>query len=357
MERLSHYKELDGIRAIAAIMVMCFHIFQGTESSNFIILTLKKFAVFGQTGVSLFFVLSGFLITRILLNTKHTNGFFKNFYIRRSLRIFPLYFLFLLLYYLIFPIIHIGSFVQFNHQWFYWTYLQNFAMTFNWPSSGPGHFWSLAIEEHFYLFWPFLIFFLTKRKLVFSIILIVAFAFLTRLLLISCDYGVFYFTFSRFDELAIGSLLAIIENKGLLNRKSVLFFLLTGILSIIFSVTLWTYTTGQGLDYIQLIKFPLLSLVYFSIIGVIISLNGNTVLEKTIGNPALTFSGRISYGLYVYHPTCFFIIGNFLKTESFILNTILSFGLTFIISALSYQYFERHFLSLKSRYNYKIQPS
>jgi len=101
--KLQHFSELDGIRAIAALMVMFFHFFQHLETSNSILLLVKKASIFGQTGVSLFFVLSGFLITRILINTKDTPNFFYNFYLRRTVRIFPLYYLFLIIYFLLFP--------------------------------------------------------------------------------------------------------------------------------------------------------------------------------------------------------------------------------------------------------------
>jgi peptidoglycan/LPS O-acetylase OafA/YrhL len=158
-----HLRELDGIRAIAALMVMFFHFFQNIQTDDSFLLTVKKLSIFGQTGVSLFFVLSGFLITRILINTKNSESYFLNFYVRRSLRIFPLYFFFLLLYYFVLPWLEQKPIASFDRQIYFWTYLQNLAVTFEWDFAGPGHFWSLAVEEHFYLFWPFLIYFLTQR--------------------------------------------------------------------------------------------------------------------------------------------------------------------------------------------------
>ena len=114
--KLKHFKELDGVRAIAALMVMFFHFFQNLDTQNVILISVKKYAIFGQTGVSLFFVLSGFLITRILLNTKHSESYFKNFYIRRALRIFPLYYLFLIIFYFLIPFFENSAIISFNQQ-------------------------------------------------------------------------------------------------------------------------------------------------------------------------------------------------------------------------------------------------
>ncbi len=150
--KLIYYKNLDGIRAIAALMVMFFHFFASIKINTPTLSVLLKLSIFGQTGVTLFFVLSGFLITRILISTKHNTDYFKNFYLRRTLRIFPLYYLFLLIYYYIYPLIFNTGFTPIKDQLYFYAYIQNFAETFHWTANGPNHFWSLAVEEHFYLF-------------------------------------------------------------------------------------------------------------------------------------------------------------------------------------------------------------
>jgi peptidoglycan/LPS O-acetylase OafA/YrhL len=225
--KLKYYKNLDGVRAIAALMVMVFHFFQHVEPSTKLLNILTKVSVFGQTGVTLFFVLSGFLITRILLDTKETTGYFKNFYLRRALRIFPLYYLFLAITYYVVPLIVNTPFGSFNQQIFYFTYLQNFAITFNWDSVGPVHFWSLAVEEHFYLFWPVVVYLFSTKNLSRVIIGIIIGALLLRIFMLNNGYGVFYFTFTRFDSLAIGALLAIAELRNSFrkeNSRSVIVF-------------------------------------------------------------------------------------------------------------------------------------
>ncbi len=176
--KIKYYKELDGVRGIAALMIMTFHFFQPIIPNTTTLIYINKFIKFGQTGVSLFFVLSGFLITRILLSTKEKSGYFLTFYIRRALRIFPLYYGFLIIYYfLINPYLYNASNLSFSTQFYYWFYLQNIADTFGWAANGPFHFWSLAVEEHFYLFWPLLVYYLNDKKIIIATICIIIIAF------------------------------------------------------------------------------------------------------------------------------------------------------------------------------------
>ena len=189
---LKNYKELDGIRAIAALLVMMLHFF-GDEpmGGNKILDVVKVLARFGQTGVTLFFVLSGFLITRILLATKNNNNYFKTFFIRRALRILPLYYLYLIIVFCIIPLFT-NDFIPFKENWYYWVYLQNFAITFNWLQNGPTHYWSLAVEEHFYLFWPLLIYYLNVKQIVRVIPVIIGLSLIIRIILLKNNYEVFF---------------------------------------------------------------------------------------------------------------------------------------------------------------------
>ncbi len=349
--KLSYYKELDGVRAIAAIMVMIFHFFQQMETSNPTLLLFKKISIFGQTGVSLFFVLSGFLITRILFSSKANSHFFSNFYIRRTLRIFPLYYLFLGIYYFLIPVLSGASIVDFGSQVYYWIYLQDFAMTFNWKSNGPSHFWSLAIEEHFYLFWPFVIYYLSNKKIIISIIAIIAVSFLVRIFLIGHQYRVFYFTFSRMDELAAGAFLAVLEiNKQLTSKHSGIFLLLfLGV--IIPTAILWAFSSGTGDPILQVFKYFLLAISYFSLIAYVITIRNKHILKKILIQSPLSYTGKISYGLYVYHPMCFMIFRHFFETNFIIVNVIGSFLTAYIVATISYLFFESKFLKLKKYFN------
>ncbi len=124
---------------------------------------------------------------------------------RRAFRIFPLYYLFLIIYFYVVPIITNTQQIPFSKHFYFWIYLQNFAFTFNWPIDGPNHYWSLAVEEHFYLFWPIIVFYLKIKDIIKVIFVLIIVALFTRFLLLKFGYGVFYFTFSRMDELVIGA--------------------------------------------------------------------------------------------------------------------------------------------------------
>lgn len=350
---LKYFKSLDGVRGIAALMVIVFHFFQDLRPDDSIAQFLKKIAVFGQTGVTLFFVLSGFLITRILISTKEESGYFKTFYLRRTLRIFPLYYFFLIIYYWIFPIIHKTDFTPLSEQIYYYTYLQNIAQTFNIQTEGPIHFWSLAVEEHFYLFWPIVIYcssINTLKKIIFTIIIG---AILLRFVMIDNGIEVYYFTFTRIDSLALGAYLAILELDKRLTRSSLNSYLFFALSLLIPVLILWFFFTGESNDWIQVFKYTLISVVYFLSIAIIICLHDNIISTKILTNKIIAYSGKISYGLYVYHPLAFYISFRFINLDTWYANFFIGLGTTFILSSLSYHFIEVKFLRMKKFFTYK----
>lgn len=350
--KLFYYKQLDGVRAIAALMVMYLHFFGDVQPTDIFFRSLDKFASFGQIGVSIFFVLSGFLITRILMETKNTPRYFSDFYIRRALRIFPLYYLFLVISYYVIPVLLKAPLVPFNNQVYYWVYLQNFAMTFNWKANGPGHFWSLAVEEHFYLMWPVLVYFLSKKGIKLAVVAILALAFICRLVLINKGYEVFYLTFTRMDELAIGALLSVWELEGKLAGKART-FITCFFLVLIPTIVLWVKFTGQAMNIIQVIKYNLLSSTCFCLVGYVVSLKQGAGLNKILSSRFFSFSGKISYGLYVYHPLIFSLIINYLPPgTSIILLLVACFAATYFVSYISFRFFESKFIALKKYFEY-----
>lgn len=348
--KLEYHKNLDGVRGIAVLMVMIFHFFPVINEGT-IFPFLKKISNLGQTGVTLFFVLSGFLITRILINTKNKKKYFSNFYMRRFLRIFPLYYFFLLLTYFVFPFIFNQEVPTWGQQAYFYAYLQNFAMTFGWNSVGPGHFWSLAVEEHFYMFWPLVVYFFNIKQLKRLIFGIIGFAFVLRIILILNNYNVFYFTFTRFDALAIGALLAIYELKGKLQQNNSKKFLFIFILSIVPAVFLWVFFAGKGNNIIQAVKFLFIAFTYFGIIGYLISINSDKRINKALRIKFLIYSGKISYGLYVFHPISSVLFVDLLPTKNMFLELFGSFIMSYILSSLSYYLIELNFLKLKRFFN------
>jgi peptidoglycan/LPS O-acetylase OafA/YrhL len=353
MERLEYYKPLDGVRGMAALMVMWFHFYW--VGNNQLISAIRKASVFGQTGVSLFFVLSGFLITRILLfNKQNPANYFGNFYIRRSLRIFPLYFLFLGIYYFLVPLFFHTPYIPSGEQVYFWTYLQNFSQTFGWNGKGPDQFWSLAVEEHFYLFWPFLIYFLNPKQIKRTILGLILAAVLLRIVLVRAGYPVFYWTFTNMDSLALGALLAVFEAEQALTGKSnTLLSKGIGYLVLPAIIPLWVLFEGAKTPSIQVIKPLLISSIYYLLIFFIIRPQGNNAIKKFFSNPFLVFTGKISYGLYVYHPLCFWIVARTSLQGHLILLFAVSFSLAFMVSLISYHFFEKQFLNLKTRFEYQ----
>src|SRR5580658_8734625 len=243
MSALQYYKPLDGVRGIAALMVMWFHF--NWVGNSLLVRFISKTAVFGQTGVILFFVLSGFLITRILLSNKgNTAHFFSNFYIRRTLRIFPLYFLFLGIYYFVVPLVYHIPVIPFSQQVYYWTYLQSFSQTFGWNAKGPDHYWSLSVEEHFYLFWPCLIYFMNLKQIKRTVLALIGLALLLGVVLVRTGYPVFYWTFTNIDLLALGALLAVFEAENALNGKTAAIVRAIAIALSILLIPLWVIFGG-----------------------------------------------------------------------------------------------------------------
>ncbi|WP_284666444.1 acyltransferase [Myxococcus sp. SDU36] len=194
---------LDGLRGVAVLMVISYHSLTGLRSAS-----LGSLFQVGWAGVDLFFVLSGFLITRILVQTRARGGYFRTFYARRALRIWPLYFLVL-----VFTFGVMGRLLPalaFDTHRYAWTtyalYLQNLWMT----DFGPAPInvtWSLAIEEQFYLVWPLLVFFLRNgqlRALLWACVLLSPAARLVALWEGAAPIQVYTFTLFRLDGLALG---------------------------------------------------------------------------------------------------------------------------------------------------------
>ena len=215
-----HYDFIDGLRGIAVLAVIWFHasvfFFEvlGGDTSGYD--TYYRLTLLGQTGVDLFFVISGFLITGILIDTADHEHKFKKFYIRRALRIFPIYYGFLLFFTLILVSQSYWSDVfSWKHVSFY-IYMQNWSFQSHQDIFALlNHTWSLAVEEQFYLVWPCLFWFLYKRSfkstVVFCCIIIASSIFL-RLCFSGFGYHKFSYTatFCRLDGLIIGALISVV---------------------------------------------------------------------------------------------------------------------------------------------------
>jgi len=353
---LKYYSSLDGLRALAALGVIIAHFFTVKNIPEFPV--VARFSALGGTGVSLFFVLSGFVITRILLHSRNGQNYFMSFYVRRILRIFPLYIVSLLCYYYIPYLLEIvDSYPPFSQQIYFWTYLQNFARTFNWPSAGPTHFWSLSVEEHFYFLWPAIIYFAYQREIntlfYFSFSLLL-FPLVLRYIMLSKGLEIDVFTFTRLDQLTLGGILAILELKGYLNKKYFKQYLIvfaSGVLLIILTSVLNEF----GKD---LFKHNAFGICYFGLIALVVVSSSRSVVTKVLCLPVMQYLGKISYGLYVWHSFASQLVNIYLRTDYVLINFVFLLLLTILISAVSFKFLETPFLKLKKYFIYSVsKPS
>jgi peptidoglycan/LPS O-acetylase OafA/YrhL len=366
-----HILALDGIRGFAILLVLYHHLFwSNPNSGNHFFDFLNAIRASAFIGVNLFFALSGFLITGILLDTVTSPNFFKNFYARRMLRIFPLYYGVLLGLLLLTRPLH---FVWSGWQYFYLTYSTNFAL---WPR-GPlvlqpfsiDHLWSLQVEEQFYLVWPLILYRVRSLRSLIRISVIACIATLVIRIVLVAErphltnvYLPYSFTFSCVDNLLFGCCLCALLRTTL--RQKVLHFAPR---VFAFCVMLLTVAAipNRGLDWKTSIFIPT---VGFSLIGIscaaliAMSLEPGSRTKRLFSHPILRFFGKYSYGLYVFH----YLLGGLLsqpvrnyvdahfhsKVLGVIAGAIVVFIATILAALLSYHFYEFPFLKLKKYFTY-----
>jgi peptidoglycan/LPS O-acetylase OafA/YrhL len=358
-----HFSGLNGLRAIAALSVLFSHTTQGLREFGLDPFVFGKYpdgnpksTLLAGFGVSIFFALSGFLITYLLLQEKKTSGInIKNFYIRRVLRIWPLYYL-----YLIFSILTLIYFdLPFEKQSviFYVFLLANAPFIFGGAITFLSHYWSLGVEEQFYSFWPWVI---KKNKSILKITLVICLGLvllkcILRFLDIHLNHGEMnwpYLTIhvTRFHCILIGAVGAI-----LYFQNNEIFLKLTNNL---FAQSLsWLVIFLTAINKFHIISFldnEFISLItLFIIIGQIQRTNRIINLDIQF----LDFIGKISYGIYVMHPLILFYLSKAIvfSGKPNIFNYLLVYFsvliTTLFFTYLSYHFFEKRFLRLKEKYS------
>jgi len=351
--------ELDSVRGIAITAVVLLHAFFW-QYSSFHFTGLPRLCMLatapGWLGVNLFFVLSGFLITGILLDSREKPQYFRRFYTRRALRILPAYYLLLILL----ALLHSASAAFLGLSF---VYLGNVTRLFGvFPDYGP--LWSLAVEEHYYIFWPAVIYKLTRRRLAIVTIAICLLTPLLRAVFFRLGYtaGLGWYTWFVADGLATGSLLAILLRTAV-SRKMVA--LLCGTL-LLGGFTL----AGIGRPFGLLTRErPLGAALQGTVIGIIFAgflllvlLLGTSASRRYVNNSVLQFLGYISYGLYLVHLLVFRIYDKLSRIfwpslqptprhfDLIVLRFFLAGGAAIVVSYLSRKYFEERFLRLKDRF-------
>lgn len=353
-----HFTGLNGLRAIAALAVLFSHTTLGLTEFGLNASYLGRDADGNPTttllagfGVSIFFALSGFLITFLLLTEKDKAAInIKHFYLRRILRIFPLYY-----FYLTVCILALVLFKEpFNNQYLIF-YLLPFANVPFFLSCGlplVSHYWSLAVEEQFYLFWPWLV--KIKKRLLPIVIGLIVFLILLklalRILAIKTGYEMPYTVLhvTRFHCILIGCLGAILYKH---NYSRVL----TLLRSVPAQLIAWAAIFAAMFNHFHLLS--VLDNEFFSVFTVILILGQINTGAKIINleNKPMHFLGQISYGIYIYHPLIIFLLSKIMHFTSDHWTHRLTVyssvtALTLFLSYISYHFFEQKFLNMKSKF-------
>jgi len=361
---MGYVPHLDGLRAIAILSVMFYH-----------------FEVFsaGWMGVQLFFVLSGYLITKGLASEKtrvnQFGSYIKIFYLKRVLRIFPLYFLYVACF-LVFCYITKDTATANGAAIPLITYTVNFPGLFPHAvnSDGFGYVWSLSVEEQFYLIWPFIVFFSSEamlRRILYAI-LFLAPVWRLAMLWFAVNHGVqtdqaallvYITTLSQFDAFAIGAFIVYItdvKNMSTWRLKKMVFaaitiFILIGQVNLFFTngtllkdMTTLGYRVTMLNNYQYVWGYSVINLFAGFIIFVIVKYQ-NVIPIFT--NKVLVYIGRISYGMYILHVPVLLALDG-LKHKGLPLNMVrlvLFFGITISLAHVSFYYFESYFLKKKKR--------
>jgi len=365
----TYFPALDGLRAVAFLMVFTFHYLQ---------------LPWGWAGVDIFFVLSGFLITGILFDARDQPHRIRDFYIRRTLRIFPLYYGVILLLILLWPIFH----WEWNWHWLIWpAYLGNFlrghrafagrqplqmladaqplSRTFSRVQLYLGQFWTLCVEEQFYLVWPWLLFWLRDRRKLMALCLacvvacplarVVGSHTLPKFML---DQEVLYrWTPFRIDALLLGSLLALVRRGPSSWRLLVLarmgFATFTGIILLWLALNPAARHGGLGYVYPSWeMTWGLSFIDLFAACVIVMALEPASTIYRLLNLRPLRWLGRISYGAYVFHDIFNPEILNLVQRHTGhyrLPSAALALAITLLLAWVSFRWYETPFIRLKDR--------
>jgi len=370
-----HLPALDGLRGVAILLVMVYHFSGGTDqSARGLDLWFTRVCGVGWAGVDLFFVLSGFLITGILIEARGKEGGLKRFFVRRSLRIFPLYYAVLLALFVGLPMVGAASStgleaVAPNQGWL-WTYTGNIAKFFE-PSIvfhegliQTAHFWSLAAEEQFYLVWPLCVMWLEHKTLR---RVCVGFACASMTLRTGLQFwvgdAVYTFTPCRLEGLMVGAYIAIAwrEAGSLIHQRRLVKTVAMGC-GVILGIT-WLAVGLDNAHWTMLTYgFTAVALLSGALLVLVLKAGETTTLHRLLCVSPLRFVGRLAYGLYVFHYLLMPLFRTYFSPEVLVREVFghywparfasmgLSMAASIVVAWVSWHVLEKHFLGLKDRF-------
>jgi peptidoglycan/LPS O-acetylase OafA/YrhL len=369
---------LDGIRALAVTMVFLDH-FGGGSHGGPLLQAIDQIRRRGWMGVDLFFVLSGFLITGILFDTRHDTKFFRRFFARRSLRIFPVFYLVVVVLLLLTPIFH------YQWRWLHLSfliYMGNFfgnydfslyeVVSGNHPTAKVfiGHLWSLCVEEQFYLLWPIGVWIIRDRiRLLWTAAGLSVLALLLRFAMclhFAPEMAERWITRTlpfRMDTLLLGAILALLLRGPAADTcqracRWVFLFASVGV------VAIFLLSPAYDSPWLLTLGYTLIAVASAGLIGATLR-TGSASFHIFCLKP-LSVLGKYSYGFYIFHTLygwawIQFLIFVSAKTHSMVLGGLIAltsnFLLTFVVSRLSYDLFEVRFLRFKKHFEYDSEVS
>ncbi len=364
----SQLQALDGVRGLAIVVVMAHH-FRTFLPPSAIFDPLKLLLDYGWVGVDLFFVLSGFLITGILIQSRTAENYFSSFYMRRILRIFPLYYLCLVGMFTLVSVIPIPiAAIPFpEDRKLYFLFLTNWLSLWhgNWGPNMLGHFWSLAVEEQFYLFWPVVLWLVPIQRILKLTLALSLLALLIRVYWISqtgISVAIALATVTRMDSLLAGATAAVLarDRNFRASIRSLGWWAAAPLAAFVAGV-LYAADVSGATRFYQSIGYTLLAIGFSALVLRAALSDGSPILmQRVLCNPWLRQFGKYSFGLYVYHVpilgACDIIIYRQLPET---LTSIPLFGVvyvtflaivSFLVAKFSYENFERKILNLKTHF-------
>ncbi len=373
-----HIPAADGLRGIAVLATMLFHaqFFAGVNGTALWERSYAMTAGLGWAGVDLFFVLSGFLITGILYESRTQPNYFRVFYLRRTVRIFPLYYAVLFLLFILVPaLMRIGHVTPpgdalgtRENQLFAWLYLVNWDLAvqgFGFVTPLIAHFWSLSVEEQFYLVWPAAVRSFSRNGLMALCGVMVVIAVLVRIFMFlrGSPTAAYVLPFARMDGLAIGALIALAarnaEDWAVLGRWAPKVALAAA--AAFAGLVVRTGSTAFGNPLIGTVGISLLCLFFGGVLVMLISAPAEGRAQRVVGSPLLRWFGKYSYCLYVVNQPAMVIFAKLGLTviglQSLLHSRALALlgvnvagiALCALIAFASWHLFEKHWLALKRR--------
>lgn len=343
VNRVKRTPQLDAVRGIAVLLVLIHN------TDIYPSLHLGLIANNGWMGVDLFFVLSGFLITGILLDTKKSNRYFSNFYVRRCLRIWPLYYSALLFMFVVVPIFHsaerLNIFAARSSPWWaYPVFLQNFLVPVPTNATGLlGVTWSLAVEEQFYLVWPLVVRLCTEAQLRRIAVGVICVSPLLRFYLQHHGVIIYSNTFCRMDGLMAGAMLALVTRSSSFKPAR---FVIHAWITLFASAALALGVDAMNQRWLafSFIALAAVSLVYLALFS------EQQQLQRLLTGRFLVYTGTISYGIYVLEKIPLDAVKAFHLDRHPLIAFSAAIILTYALAILSWNFLEKPFLRLKGRF-------